>query len=88
VIQVASHTVLDPEWRLEQMSTPLTVTPQIVNNIECREAVWKAYFANDRASLEKLIPEEALQSTMVRKLGPTEQLSWLGPKGSPTAVQG
>ncbi len=60
-IQVASHTVLDPEWRLEQMSTPLTVTPQIRQQIlSAREAVWKAYFANDRASLERLIPEEAI----------------------------
>src|SRR6266536_2364933 len=60
-IQVASHTVIDPAWRLEQLSTPLTVTPQIRQQIlTAREAVWKAYFANDRASLEKLIPEEAI----------------------------
>src|SRR5438128_1233102 len=25
-----------------------------------REAVWRAWFANDRAALEKLIPEEAI----------------------------
>ena len=28
--------------------------------LSAREAVWKAYFANDRAALEKLIPEEAI----------------------------
>ena len=28
-IQVASHTVIDPDWRSEQMSKPLTVTPQM-----------------------------------------------------------
>ena len=60
-IQVASHTVIDPDWRAEQMSKPLTVGPQIRQQIlAAREAVWKAYFANDRPSLEKLIPEEAI----------------------------
>jgi ketosteroid isomerase-like protein len=60
-IQVASHTVIDPEWRQEQMSKPLTVTPQIREQVlAAREAVWKAYFANDRAALERLIPDEAI----------------------------
>jgi hypothetical protein len=60
-IQVASHTVIDPEWRAEQMSKPLTVTPQIRERVlAAREAVWRAYFTNDRATLEKLIPEEAI----------------------------
>jgi len=60
-IQVASHTVIDPDWRAEQMSKPLTVGPEIRRQIlTAREAVWKAYFANDRALLEKLIPEEAI----------------------------
>jgi hypothetical protein len=60
-IQVASHTVIDPEWRQEQMSKPLNVTPQIREEVlAAREAVWKAYFANDRAALDKLIPDEAI----------------------------
>ena len=60
-IQVASHTVIDPAWRSEQMSRPLTVTPEIRQRIlGAREAVWRAWFANDRAALEKLIPEEAI----------------------------
>src|SRR5215467_6574584 len=60
-IQVASHTVIDPDWRLEQMSQPQTVTPQIREQVlSAREAVWKAYFANDRAALERLIPDEAI----------------------------
>jgi Domain of unknown function (DUF4440) len=60
-IQVASHTVIDPDWRLEQMSKPATVTPQIREQVmAAREAVWKAYFANDRAALERLIPDEAI----------------------------
>lgn len=60
-IQVASHTVVDPVWRSEQMSKPLTVTPQMRQQIlSAREAVWKAYFTNDRPALEKLIPEEVI----------------------------
>jgi hypothetical protein len=60
-IQVASHTVVDPDWRAEQMSKPSTVEPQIRQQIlTAREAVWKAYFTNDRAALERLIPEEAI----------------------------
>jgi ketosteroid isomerase-like protein len=60
-IQVASHTVIDPEWRLQQMSQPQTVSPEIHQQIlNTREAVWKAWYANDRATLEKLIPEEAI----------------------------
>lgn len=60
-IQTASHTAVDPEWRAEQMSQPMTITPQIRERILAkREAVWRAWFANDRASLEKFIPEEAI----------------------------
>jgi hypothetical protein len=60
-IQVASHTVVDPEWKLEQMSKPLAVTPQIREQVlTAREAVWRAYFANDQAALTRLIPDEAI----------------------------
>jgi ketosteroid isomerase-like protein len=60
-IQVASHTVIDPEWRAEQMSRPTNLTPQIRERIlAAREAVWKAWFTNDRPTLEKLIPEETI----------------------------
>ena len=60
-IQVASHTVIDPEWRAEQMSRPMNLTPQIRQRIlAAREAVWKAWFSNDRAALERLIPEETI----------------------------
>jgi uncharacterized protein DUF4440 len=60
-IQVASHTVVDPEWRAEQTSQPMAIGPQIRQRIlTAREAVWKAWFANDRAALEKLIPEEVI----------------------------
>ena len=60
-IQVASHTAVDPEWRAEQMSKPMTIGPEIRQRIlTAREAVWKAWFANDRAALEKLVPEEVI----------------------------
>jgi hypothetical protein len=60
-IQVASHTAVDPNWQAEQMSQPRAITPQLRERIlAAREAVWKAWFANDRALLDKLIPEEAI----------------------------
>ena len=60
-IQVASHTAVDPAWQAEQMSQPRTITPEVRQLIlSKREAVWKAWFGNDRAMLEKLIPEEAI----------------------------
>ena len=60
-IQAASHTVVDPAWRSERMTTPATVPSQFRQQIlNAREAVWKAYFTNDRAVLEKLIPAEAI----------------------------
>jgi len=60
-IQVASHTVADPNWRAEQMSQPRPISPPMRERILAkREAVWKAWFANDRAQLEKLIPEEVI----------------------------
>ena len=60
-IQVASHTVIDPEWRAQQASQPAKITPRLRERIlSAREAVWKAWFTNDRAALEKLIPEETV----------------------------
>jgi uncharacterized protein DUF4440 len=60
-IQVASHTAVDPNWRAEQMSQPRNITPDVRERILAkREAVWRAWFANDRAQMEKLIPAEAI----------------------------
>ncbi len=60
-IQVASHTVVDPEWRAAQMVKPMMISPELRERIlAAREAVWRAWFANDRAALEKLIPEEVI----------------------------
>ncbi len=60
-IQVASHTAIDPQWRAQQMAQPMTITPEMRQHILTkREEVWTAFFANDRARLEKLIPEETI----------------------------
>ena len=60
-IQVASHTAIDPEWRAQQMSKPQFMGPDRRKEILAkRDAVWKAWFTNDRATLEKLIPAEAI----------------------------
>jgi hypothetical protein len=43
------------------MSKPLAVTPQIREQVlTAREAVWRAYFANDQGALKRLIPDEAI----------------------------
>ena len=60
-IQVASHTVVDPRWREQQLSRPRTISSEMRAHILAkREAVWKAFFANDRPTLEKLIPAETI----------------------------
>jgi len=60
-IQVGSDTATHPEWRAEQSVTPRFINPQQRERIlNARDAVWKAWFANDRATLEKLIPAEAI----------------------------
>jgi ketosteroid isomerase-like protein len=60
-IQVASHTVVDPAWRAEQTSQPATIGPRMREQIlAAREKVWRAYFANDRAALEKMVPGEVI----------------------------
>ncbi len=60
-IQAGSHTTVHPQAIAKQTSMPLAITPQLRKTIlEARESVWRAYFTNDRATLEKLIPEEAI----------------------------
>jgi ketosteroid isomerase-like protein len=59
--QAASHTVIDPVWRAEQMSKPTTIpAPAREQLLAAREAVWRAYFTNDRAALEKLVPPDTI----------------------------
>lgn len=59
--QAASHTVVDPAWRAEQVSQPANLPPQIRDQLlTAREAVWRAYFTNDQAQLDKLVPAETI----------------------------
>ena len=64
-IQSGSDTALHAESMQEsieaQMATPRPVGDQMKKRLlDAREAVWRAYFAGDRTTLEKLIPEETL----------------------------
>jgi ketosteroid isomerase-like protein len=58
-IQTGSDTELHPESMAEQYQIPRSLPDsQKKSLLEAREAVWRAYFAGDRAALEKLLPEE------------------------------
>lgn len=60
-IQSGSYTDLHPESAIAQMSTRRQIGDQMKKKLlDAREAVWRAYFAGDRATLEKLIPEETI----------------------------
>jgi len=60
-IQSGSYTAPHPESTEAQMGAPRQVGDQMKKRLlEAREAVWRAYFAGDRATLEKLIPEETI----------------------------
>lgn len=60
-IQTGSDTDLHPESMAEQYQVfrPLAES-QKKSLLEARESVWRAYFAGDRATLEKLLPKELL----------------------------
>lgn len=59
--QAASHTVVDPAWRAQQISRPTTLPPPMRQQLlSAREAVWRAWFTNDQAKLSELIPEDAI----------------------------
>jgi ketosteroid isomerase-like protein len=60
-IQNGSDTALHPESLEEQVQTLRPLPDQMKKRLlDAREAVWRAFFANDRAALEKLIPEETI----------------------------
>jgi ketosteroid isomerase-like protein len=59
--QAASHTVVDPAWRAQQMSQPTTLPPPAKQQLlQAREAVWRAFFTNDQAQLDKLVPADTI----------------------------
>jgi len=60
-IQSGSDTALHAESMEEQLAAPRPLGEQMKKRLlDAREAVWRAYFAGDRATLEKLIPEETI----------------------------
>lgn len=60
-IQTGSDTELHPESAEEQYQAPRSLGDRMKKQLlDAREAVWRAYFSNDRAALEKLIPEETV----------------------------
>jgi len=60
-IQNGSDTALHQESMEEQLAAPRPMGDQMKKRLlDAREAVWRAYFAGDRATLEKLIPEETV----------------------------
>jgi ketosteroid isomerase-like protein len=59
--QAASHTVVDPVWRAEQMARRGTLAPAIREQLlAAREAVWRAFFTNDQARLQTLVPADTI----------------------------
>lgn len=60
-IQNGSDTALHQESMEAQLAAPRPLGEQMKKSLlEAREAVWRAYFAGDRATLEKLIPAETV----------------------------
>ncbi|HKB64669.1 MAG TPA: nuclear transport factor 2 family protein [Pyrinomonadaceae bacterium] len=60
-IQNGSDTALHAESVEGQLSAPRPLGDQMrLRLLDTREAVWRAFFAGDRATLEKLIPEETV----------------------------
>ena len=60
-IQSGSYTDEHPDSIESQLATPRQIGDQMKKRLlDAREAVWRAYFAGDRTTLEKLIPEETI----------------------------
>ena len=60
-VQVATDTTMHPESAIAQQEQPRAVSAEMREQILTeREKVWRAFFANDRAMLDKLIPEEVI----------------------------
>jgi ketosteroid isomerase-like protein len=60
-IQSGSDTALHQESVEEQLGLPRQMGEQGKKRLlDAREAVWRAFFAGDRATLEKLIPDETV----------------------------
>ena len=59
--QAGSNVTLHPDSVAEQQQRFVRLSDDTRSKLlEAREAVWRAWFANDRATLEKLLPEETM----------------------------
>lgn len=59
--QTGSNTSISPEAIADQMQMPQPISDAARQSLlAAREAVWRAFFANDRAALEKLLPEDLI----------------------------
>jgi ketosteroid isomerase-like protein len=59
--QAGSNTSISPEAIAEQLQQPQPISDSFKQSLlAAREAVWRAFFANDRAALDKLIPDELI----------------------------
>lgn len=60
-VQVATDTAQSPDAQVAAMASPRTLRGETKKNLlDAREAVWRAYFADDRARLAELLPEELI----------------------------
>ena len=60
-IQSGSDTAMHQDSLEKQLGAPRPLGDQMKQRLlNAREAVWRAFFAGDRATLEKLIPEETI----------------------------
>jgi len=59
--QAGSHTTVHPEAQQRQLAEPgVLPEPAKKRLLEAREAVWRAWFHNDQAALDKLLPGETV----------------------------
>jgi len=60
-IQTGWNTGLHPESLADRMSTQQTLPEPLKKSLlEVREAVWRSWFPNDQAKLEKLVPADTI----------------------------
>lgn len=60
-MQAGSNTSISPEAIEERLQQPQPMSDGYKQSLlTAREAVWRAFFSNDRPALEKLIPEELI----------------------------
>ena len=60
-VQVATDTAQSPDTQVAAMTSPRTLRDETKKNLlDAREAVWRAYFADDRPKLEELLPPELI----------------------------